>query len=48
VLDEAAGEVVAPKERALGGEQRDASFKRVEAGGAGAEGCGEFVSCHGW
>ena len=45
--NEAAGEVVAAEERSLGGEQCDAGFKGVEAGGAGAESCGELVSGHG-
>ena len=46
-LDEAAGEVVAVEERAVADQQSDTRFQRIEAGGAGAEGCGEVVSVHG-
>src|SRR5580693_449658 len=47
VLDEPVGEVVAPKEGAVAGEQGDAGFEGVEPYGARAEGGCEVVSGHG-
>jgi hypothetical protein len=47
VFDEPAGEVVATQECPVAGEQGDLGFERVEPGGAGPEGGGQVVSCHG-